>query len=373
MHKYNDKKHAKANYQACFICIIQRHLKHQSTGFQKTDSSYHLYFSEEPFRRAVHALTLQKTETQTNSKNDENLRKTFARLRNGSRGDRTGRRPAGRSVGRGLPAGRRPDRTADPRREDLVHARLLLVLLLRRARERHALHLSLRRHAGRAHARQPVRPDDGPPAGAFDGLSVPDLPRSDLQPVAGLSLCRSRRRRVPRRRHRSPAGSGHEHLPQLAERTQFRIHGRRSAARLGDGRRVCEGHAVDGNRGVSETLHLQRDGILPPPLELDRRRTGAARTLPAAVQGRHRRWRGLRDDLLQPPQRRVGRAERRPDPAHPARRAGIPGLRDERLVVGERHGEGGQERPERRDAGPQGVLRRGARAAQGGPHHRKGY
>ena len=37
---------------------------------------------------------MQKTETQTNSKNDENLRKTFARLRNGSRGDRTGRRPA---------------------------------------------------------------------------------------------------------------------------------------------------------------------------------------------------------------------------------------------------------------------------------------
>ena len=86
MHKYNDKKHAKANYRTCFICIIQRHPKHQSTGFQKTDSSYRLYFSEEPFRRAVHALTLQKTETQTNSKNDENLRKTFARLRNGSRG-----------------------------------------------------------------------------------------------------------------------------------------------------------------------------------------------------------------------------------------------------------------------------------------------
>ena len=72
LHKYNDKKHAKANYRTCFICIIQRHPKHQSTGFQKTDSSYRLYFSEEPFRRAVHALTLQKTETQTNSKNDEN-------------------------------------------------------------------------------------------------------------------------------------------------------------------------------------------------------------------------------------------------------------------------------------------------------------
>ena len=50
--------------------------------------------------------------------------------------------------------------------------------------------------------------------------------------------------------------------------------------------------------GTAETLHWQRNGVLPPPVQFIDRRTGAARDLYAAVPRRHRGRCGLRDDLL---------------------------------------------------------------------------
>ena len=103
-----------------------------------------------------------------------------------------------------------------------------------------------------------------------------------------------------------------------------------------------------------QALRLQLDGERPLPGRRHRRRPGAARGVPPALQADRRRGRRLRDERLQRRQRRVVRREPRAPHRRAPRRVGLRRLRDQRLDL----------RPARRRA----VRHRGARRGDAGPH-----
>ena len=123
-----------------------------------------------------------------------------------------------------------------------------------------------------------------------------------------------------------------------------------SAPRRRAGRRAHPGRAAP-RHGHGEALRLQLDGERPLQGRRHRRRAGAPRGVPPALQAHRRRGRGVRDERVQRGQRRVVRRE--PHPAHrdPARRVGLRRLRDQRLDLRPaRRRSVHHRRPRRRDA-----------------------
>lgn len=135
------------------------------------------------------------------------------------------------------------------------------------------LHLPFGRFAGREHAPQPARPHDGSAARKVHRLPVPDHAGRHVQSGAGLRLRPIHRRGVPCGRRRGTARPRTEHLPQFAVRPQFRVFRRGSVSHVAHHRELRAGNAEYRHGRLPETLPGQQHGILPPPFELDSRRT----------------------------------------------------------------------------------------------------
>ncbi len=170
------------------------------------------------------------------------------------------------------------------------------------------------------------------------------------------SRARRARRRAARRgdadaRLPGPARADGQPAPLAGRRAQLRVllggpaavrpRGRRLRARRAGAGRGGDGQAPGRQRGRDRALHD----------ELGHRRAGAARALPAAVRARRAGGRSARrDDVLQPPERRLLLRGRGAAHGHPARGLGLRGVRRQRLVRGRLHGRLGRRRPRPRDA-----------------------
>lgn len=104
-------------------------------------------------------------------------------------------------------------------------------------------------------------------------LPMPDHAGRHVQSGAGLRLRPIHRRGVPCGRRRGTARPRTEHLPQFAVRPQFRVFRRGSVSHVAHHRELRAGDAEYRHGRLPETLPGQQHGILPPPFELDSRRT----------------------------------------------------------------------------------------------------
>ena len=112
---------------------------------------------------------------------------------------------------------------------------------------------------------------------------------------------------------------------------------------------------------VRQALRLQLDGERAVHRRRHGRRARAPRGVPAALPARRRRGRRQRHELLQLPERRVGRTVVRPAHRRAARRVGLRGVRHHRLHLRPaRPGAVGPRRPRHRDAVRAAARRRAA-------------